>query len=91
MYASWLPRCHWFAPLHGPLGPADVTQRSSVVYDLAAVQLLPLSRSFLQLRTVNVSLTAQGFTVPTGGHALAAAVGWTSERSRWGTQVVTSL
>ena len=90
MYASWLRLCPWFDSKHGPQGPADLTQRSSVVYDLAAVQLLPAFESQLELRRVNVSLTAEGFTVPRGAHELAAAVGWRSE-AIWAQQVVSDL
>lgn len=42
-YSAWLPRCPWTGPRHGPKGPADTGLRSSVVYDLAAATMLPVT------------------------------------------------
>lgn len=79
MYAAWLPRCPWPEATEGPQGQADLSRRSSVVFDAVAASFVAGSSRFVAFATLQISIQDSGRTVidPLGGHEVSAAIRWT--------------
>ena len=69
-YRYWLPRCPWPEATQQPL-PANVSMRSSVIFDAVAVSMLPSFAAaqqhrgpFLDTETLRLRVTSDGWTRP---------------------------
>ena len=98
-YRYWLPRCPWPDATLQPL-PANVSVRSSVIFDAVAVSLLPAFAAraargspFLTTKTMQLRVTGDGWTridETPRGRPVRCALGWAA-RDEWQASVVALL
>ena len=96
-YRFWLPRCPWPDATMQPL-PANVSLRSSVLFDAVAVSMLPSFEAqgggpFLDTETLKLRVTRDGWTRPDpagGGRPVRCALRW-RRRGEWQAAVVDLL
>lgn len=103
-YRFWLPRCPWPDATQQPL-PANLTVRSSVVFDALAVSMLPNFAApgrhggpFVDTETLRLRITSDGWTRPVldrgapsnSGRPVCCALQW-RRKEKWQAAVVELL